>query len=689
MTYPTSGMTTSPLLPGLGDAVDRIAEQLAQATPGRRSVWRVEGPPASGKTVVALDLLDRLKGSRLLPVLVAPPPGALDMGPIALVQLAVGLKSHGLIDGVTSALVDPGRPWQQKLEDVRGWLDRSSKELVVLYHRQMDRAPGSHDDAHFASRARDVDDLLVRSIDCRRVLLGRERVRHPAAPVERRSPGSRPVAWLRDPAVWGALAGSARQLADEIGSELEGHSPLEVKLLVALHHLSSMDEVRRWLAGGPARRTLSIHLADRLARDESLRGLREAWIRLSHVRRPFGPDLLEEPGTAALDATSRSLLENCLLSRIGCRFALHETLRNDALTRFPLASGLERDAHRTLARYYIGRIRQEGVSVPALEDEMEAFHHATASGDPTLVSEARPFFVDQLDILGRTLSQSGRYAEAVTVFERAIAWDQDDSYAHHYLAFNLDQQGRDPRRVDAHYQRAIEMEPANAWFRSRYISFLIVRGLTREARLEWDRALDALGLPSDDSDPWIYEEFHIWIARLLVHRGQIDFAQEVLDAIPVPVRENNRGLRATDRRLRALLEARRGRAVFPMSLLDDDPWSGPHLSAGLDPADRPLSRWFAGRVEAVGRESIRIRVGERPPGESPVYGWIDLSPTQFDAWCRDSKSPAIRPGQFLEIAYYGDAQEPVIRVHRPSRDPDLPPLGSDPLRYLRTGGWAR
>ena len=85
-------------------------------------------------------------------------------------------------------------------------------------------------------------------------------------------------------------------------------------------------------------------------------------------------------------------------------------------------------------------------------------------------------------------------------------------------------------------------------WRSRWINFLITRGRIPEAHAAWNAAIDALGLPDQDADPRVYESLHLWVARLLVHRGQIDFAEKILRGIPPEVFQEHPGLRAIQRR---------------------------------------------------------------------------------------------------------------------------------------------
>ena len=129
-----------------------------------------------------------------------------------------------------------------------------------------------------------------------------------------------------------------------------------------------------------------------------------------------------------------------------------------------------------------------------------------------LLEELRPYFADQLDALGRALSRDfQRYRDAARYFERACKWEPEDDYAHHYLAYNLDIEASRPGDVEVHYQKAIELAAENAWWHVRWITYLVTRGRTAAAWVAWGEALDALGLPDPDADPWVYENLHLWV----------------------------------------------------------------------------------------------------------------------------------------------------------------------------------
>lgn len=692
-------MPSIPALPEVERLVGDLADEVAKAKPSAKALWHIWGPATAGKST-ALGLLGaRLRERGLVPILIAPPARTLDAGPLALVEAATGLARGALIDGQLESIRSEKVTWSEKLASVAEWTQGAGDRVVLLCDEPGAWPSAASEDVYFASHAREAAVALVGTLTCRRVVAGD--LPAGVTPAHRTPLGtaSDPAAWLRDARAWGSLAPAALELLDRIGEDLRRRSPLEIRLLVALVALRTVDDVARWWATQPGRRDISRRLAATVEQEGRRQGpfLKEAWARLSLVRRPIADDLLGQIAGPAPDATGEALLRNCLLYSDSDGHILHWSLRLDAREHAWWDDARERAVHRALAEYYTGRFRRRsGTADPgALLDELEAYHHATLSGDASLLDGLRPYFADQLDALGRTLSRDfKRYDEAARVFERACAWEPQDDYAHHYLAFNLDILAERPDNVETHYQEAIKIAPGHAWWHSRWITYLVTRGRMDEAHRAWNEALDALGLPDPNADPWIYENLHLWVARLLVHRGRLDFANDVLRDISPIVRQWQPGIAAIARRLEALLEARRARAVFPLNIPPDRWWSGPHLCPQRRSSGAELVRWMAGRVDALDEKEVHLHVAEPPAaaGGSPSYGFLSIPVADFDRWTRDERAGELAAGQFVELAWYGnEAEAPMIRVHRELtwEDPDLPPLFPDPTRYLRKAGWVK
>jgi hypothetical protein len=223
---------------------------------------------------------------------------------------------------------------------------------------------------------------------------------------------------------------------------------------------------------------------------------------------------------------------------------------------------------------------------------------------------------------------------------------------------------------------------------------LITIGRGAEARSAWIEACDALSLQEGPGSTSAYESLHLWVARLLLHRAQLDFAEQVLNATPKEVRTQHLGFRALDQLLTALREAERGRGVFPLSISPRDWWrKSPHLDFPPHVSGQELRQWNPARVDGVENGTVQLVVGKPPAAEggNATYGRIALSLDQVRDAMRDVGPEALSEGRFLELAFYGEAGILRIRSHPDSawRDPDLPPfVPPDPRRYLRKAGLA-
>ncbi|MEW6756555.1 MAG: tetratricopeptide repeat protein, partial [Candidatus Latescibacterota bacterium] len=104
-----------------------------------------------------------------------------------------------------------------------------------------------------------------------------------------------------------------------------------------------------------------------------------------------------------------------------------------------------------------------------------------------------------------------------------------------------------------------------------------------------------------------------------------------------------------------------------------------------------LARWLAGRVDEVGAGAVHVHVAQPPSSEGAgsEHGYMGIPVADFDRWTQDERAGELSAGRFIELGWYGVADEPLIRVHRrgPWEDLDLPPLFPDPARYLRRDGW--
>jgi len=273
---------------------------------------------------------------------------------------------------------------------------------------------------HFAEHSDSLKYLLLLGISAPRVITGQlPPLARPDGTIAVQKE-SDPATFLADVERWGVLAAPAKAL---LGSQirLETFSNLELRLLVAHVALSSVQEVQTWLPSSQRRGELSRRLATRLAESAHHYPLWTIWQTLAYVRRPITTELLSQVGGDDLTDQQAAVLKECLLYPLAdSRYVLHRTLQTDALSN-PGTRDRRTLANTALTEYYTSRFADYLPDRPAqaLLDQMEAFHHAIESGTNDVLDRFRPFFVDQLDALGRRLSyEDHEYAVAAEVFRQ-------------------------------------------------------------------------------------------------------------------------------------------------------------------------------------------------------------------------------------------------------------------------------
>jgi tetratricopeptide (TPR) repeat protein len=264
-----------------------------------------------------------------------------------------------------------------------------------------------------------------------------------------------------------------------------------------------------------------------------------------------------------------------------------------------------------------------------------------------------------LHILGRVLSkQLHDHAAAAAVFEEVVRLDQVDDYGRHYWAYNVDWDAADEALAEREYKRAVELNPEHPWWWSRWINFLITTGKLAQARREWNRANTALDVRECGPNDRVWWALHLWVARLLLHRGQLEFGRYVLGDVHEEPRRKDPQFVAIGHLLQFLDQAEDEESVFPWCVSPDDWWTKPypHLTFNLEVDNMPLKRWYPARVVEVDDEAVWLIVGKKPEssGASPTYGRVSIPRTQFDAACREVSSSKIEPDRYLELAFYGD-----------------------------------
>jgi hypothetical protein len=200
-----------------------------------------------------------------------------------------------------------------------------------------------------------------------------------------------------------------------------------------------------------------------------------------------------------------------------------------------------------------------------------------------------------------------------------------------------------------------------------------------------------MSISEDVSPDWIYLWLHRWVARWLLHWAELDFAEEVLREIPRALSENDASIQTLWNLLRALRQAERGVSVFPLSVPVHDWWSSnPHTELPLSWQDNPLRFWVPARVEGLDQaNSVAFLKAARRPlaaDANPEYFEIELGNDQVRGAASGFEWTDLREGSFVELGYYGDAEELMrIALHRETswRDPHLLPLVPPPDRWYR------
>jgi tetratricopeptide (TPR) repeat protein len=696
-----------PTLPNISEAAEKVSDILRREGGGSDAVVSIQGRLSAGKSSCLRQVAERLRAQEpdAIPILLRPPAHQLDTGPATLVDFGAGIAREQDSNGSFLEWAESRRPWRERLTDARQWLEDNEDKLVLLcddptyWHGALFEETG-----FFSGRASDVTRLLVEQARCRRVIAGRMPESLSADSVVELTPDAPDREWLLDSEAWGELADAARAL-EETGAPLESFTALELRLAVALAALRDPYVAATAAVEEPEHRRIAAALWDVVANEPPLARLKRAWLRLSFVRRPFAPNLL---GALRLDELPRrhaAVIRYCLVFGDSEEYRLHEIVRSEArawLREQPSGSRrqLERHASRLLADYYIDRFaaRASAGDPSAVSDSMESFYFVTLTAEPALRERVTPYFTEQLNALGWSLSYLHHdYDAAAEVFREAVSWDADDDYAHHYLAFNLDRQGKDAATVEGHYAAAIELNPENSWWHARYVVFLAHRGRIGDARSCWDDALVALRVAERASDRFLFETLHLWVAEALLDRGELGFAREVLDQIPDWARRSDvlAAYGPLRRRLAALTEAARNGALVPAHRLGSRWWEeGPELlqdKLGED-GDLHLVRWLAARIEDIDQDGVHLRAADLEPRQEafPDVGRSVLDLEVFLRLCRDEeRAREMRPGWHAEIGVYASRSRPdrgtttVIRLHRPRRADWAEEPVFDSARYLR------
>jgi tetratricopeptide (TPR) repeat protein len=681
------------------DTAKTIARRVSSLRPDQSALWQLSGAVGSGKTTVLRRIAEQLRVEQLIPLTVTAPAGEIDAAPIALIETAGELRSHGLLNGEIGILADPKRRWSEKMAAIIETVERNRDHVVLLcdeprgwYRLNESQLDGSPD-----HNARSLADWMVNRVQCRRIVAGWISNDSPAGRIwAPRLDDGRQL--LEDNIVWGALRDCASGLRGALPDPVSDRSAWEMKLCVAITALSSSDAAAQLSKSQASAKVLLDQVLDLVEQRSDMHDLGATIVRLALARTDLDESVLSE-FTSGLDVSKRSLIEHCLLDWDGKQAALHPLIRNEISWR---ASEPRPDASQGPWRLFKAdlmsahdRLKDEYLDDgnASLRNSLESLHHDLLGTTPHLLeSDPRLQFVEQLDGIGRTRSRVyHEHRQAASIFRLAVRLDPNHAYGHHYLAFNLDWLAEETHEVEAHYKKAIDLQPTHPWWWSRWISYLATRGRFQEAKSTWRTALDTLSPDEDGSPEWIFLSLHRWVARWLLHWVELDFAEDVLRAIPRHFAQNDASIQTLWDLLKALRQAQHGTCVFPLSIPAKDWWSpSPHTDLPPSWDGQPLRFWVPARIEGVDKEcSVAFLVAaKRPPtrGADPVHFEMELSRATILKAAHGFEWENLQEGSFIELGHYGDGMELMrVGLHRDTTwyDPNLLPLVPPPDRWYR------
>lgn len=640
---------------------DVAAEQARVALADGVRHLAVVGRPGSGRSLT-LDLLaDLLEPS--------PPPVRLtltrsdDAAFVGLVELARQTGDDSLLELVCS----PKERWATKLAETVGVL--GARPRTILF-----------EDPRFEAEV-DPDIFTLRAWELTTAIhdLASSRVVYAAGPWDpvgskiHVRPGSSPQVVL-DSNRWGSdrLQAAARTLLSAGSPRLERYSPLELRLAVACVAAGTQAKdllERPWSADELVARSLAGTNAERL----------RAFVgTLAYCRVPFSLDAVEVLLGAALPTEEALFLQECLLLRTKeGLFLVHELVANHAQRWVDN----RRDAHAKLATWHREEFQRKSADSDlghAARHELEVVHHLTEAGDAVGILNASVYFSEQYDALGKALSIAKRYEDAISAYERALAHDDDDAYAHHYLAYNLDVPGIDAPRVLTEYRRARDLRPDHVWHHSRLITALVTVGRLSEAEECWALALQ--NLPAGKNT---FDGLHRNVLKLLLHRGELDFAKRVLDSVPPAQRRDLEWYGPLEERLTLLEEAAHDHNVFPPVVRIPERWSGPHLLRNRDDREK-ITGWLPGRITRADDDGgLRLLLCRHEHGVDRYFY------RELDAATVANMSPHVKQGfslpegTFVEVLTYAGAEEQLLTWPRHAGDLASLSIDPPPDRYIR------
>jgi tetratricopeptide (TPR) repeat protein len=677
------------------DLANRIANKVAKLKPSVRGMIRIGGAIGTGCTTTLELTREPLKELGFVPIALPNEQSEFDTASVLLARLIDQVPKDYLPSIDMSFLASPKEPWQDKFSKVCEFIDARADSIVLLcdephYWSRLERMTqdvANSDTVQFSN-------WLLREAKCRRIVTGDmpEGLPFIETLTLNNSLESVPIDDFHS-------LESSIDLASLLASIKTGGSEyravMEIRLAVAIAWFVSERkavQVLKCTTNSASILKLLIDQIEQQARTTPrFKSICRTLSQMTIGRSPWTDSSL---ATLApdLQAQDRLIIKSSFCEDWGEGFHLHPYVRYEVLGRG--ANRLQPELRqlwrlssdeRTKAHVTVLESLHQSKPGESLVDDIEYLNHWAFSGDKNISTEdERIHFVEQLHEIGAELSYRYRqHPKAVEIYRLALGFDKTNARTHHYLAFNLDWDANEPTLVEDHYQKAIEYNPQHPWYHSRWISYLVTRGRNKDARKAFRHANDVMPV-SCNSPEYVFKGLHRWIARWMLHWGELAMAEDVLNSIP-PAYRDERSVVRLQEMLETLKLAELGIAVFPLSIRKSH-WWNPAGHTGLPgQMDGKLLTWKPARVDAVCDGIVYLKIGQKDKVNPHGFVYYDetLERELVERCVEGFQWSDLAEGRYLELGYYGDSGLMKIGMHRSLEldDPEILPLVPPPDRW--------
>ena len=642
----------------------------------------------AGGSLVLREAAERLRDEGVTPIVVAPPPRQLDTAALALADVAASLSTLGLVPMSVQTWLEP-RTWWERLRLVQEWIAEAagSRGVVLLVDDPSQWAmPNANE---LAWRVRSVlDVLLADSTSVPWVVVrtdGRDRSGETSVPCHQA------IGLLEDDADWGdalsPVVAALRGALPEIATE----SPVAVGLAVGLAAVTSPERLVGFWSAGTAISRIADELAKAVSHDRRLRQLWAAWLSSAMPRRRVPNEWVSDFTRPILaNEALQAVLDRCLLTRDKETALVREA--RAASWRVPedeFVAYVRSIAASPLYRRYVEAMDQAmaNESFDACRFAAEALNLTRRVPGARSIEAVPVPFSDHLNNVGTASLEASEWTSAASAFSLALEQDPEDALALHHLGFSLDNEAREPRRVEHNYEQALRLDPTHVSWHERLVSFLVVQARIADAAEQFETSRGQLLGDDGDASVEVYAHLHLPIAANLLRRAELPLTARVIDTIPEWAHERLASLRWQQHRLAVLENAAKEPSCVPADRAAEEWWKQPELLGEMDHDGRPMQVWLAAAVEAISSRGLDLHVAVIKVGQQPRFGTTTMSWETIQARAEDStRSERLDVGDFLEIGYYGRGAElsndPVVRIlqRRDWVSGIETPL--DPMRYI-------